>query len=79
MILAHQSNGQTELSDSELAHVRQCWLRGVPLRGIARAHGLTEPELRLQLEDYEIVRQMAERQRQLEALKERYGSRLDGR
>jgi len=79
MILAHQSNGQTELSDSQLAHVRQCWLRGEPMRLIARAHGLTEPALRAQLDDYEIVRQMAERLRQLEALKERYGSRLDGR
>lgn len=79
MILAHQTDGQTELSDSELAHVRQCWLRGVPLRAIARANELTESELRLQLEDYEIVRQMAERRRQLEALKERFGGLADGR
>ena len=79
MILAHQTNGHTELSDSELAHVRQCWLRGVPLRAIARANELTESELRLQLEDYEIARQMAERRRQLEALKERFGGLADGR
>lgn len=57
-----------QLTFDELDEVRDCWRMGVPLRILASQHGIIEPELKFQLE----------RHRQLAALRQRFGSRLDG-
>lgn len=87
MIPADDQNGQTkQLTSDEIADVRNAWGFGVPLSILARQRDIDEQALRRQLGLPEAaliglreVRQMKEKQRQLEALREIFGSNLDGR
>ncbi len=69
-----------KLTPDELSEVRDCWGMGVPLSILARQRGIDEQELRRQLglPDAALigvreVRQMADKRRQLEALRAIFG------
>ncbi len=86
MIPAANDDGQLkQLTSDEIADVRNAWGFGVPLSILARQRGIDEQELRRQLGLPEAVliglrevQQMKEKRRQLEALREIFGGRLDG-
>ena len=86
MIPADNHNEQLkELTADEITGVRNAWGCGVPLSLLARQRGIDEQELRRQLglPDAALiglreVQQMREKRRQLEALREIFGGRLDG-